>query len=253
MHPHSFLWHYLWIAPYALQIVIAVVMVRRGLHREFPVFFIYTVFEPLQGAVLFILDHIESVKAIQYQYAYWPTLVLNAGLRFALLYEISAHVFHNYPAIEELARILYRWLAGFLILIAVGISAYTRTSDSHWFLTGSHVLNQGVDLVQIGLLLFIFVFSIYFKLSWRNYVYGIALGLGLYSSVDLATSAIRAAIGPQPANYAFDFITMVTYHCCVVFWLVYMLAPEFSRRVVKNLPADNLKEWNSELERLLLR
>ena len=45
MYPHSFLWHYLWIAPHALQIIIAIVMLRRGLFREFPVFFTYTVFQ----------------------------------------------------------------------------------------------------------------------------------------------------------------------------------------------------------------
>jgi len=44
MRAHSFLWHYLWIAPHALQFIVASVMLRRGLWREFPVFFAYTLF-----------------------------------------------------------------------------------------------------------------------------------------------------------------------------------------------------------------
>jgi len=38
-----------------------------------------------------------------------------------------------------------------------------------------------------------------------------------------------------------------------VIWLVYLLAPETSRRVVQELPKNNLEEWNAELQRLLLQ
>ncbi len=253
MYPHTFLWHYLWIAPYALQIAIAVVMIRRRLLHEFPVFFTYTAFQVVQGVTLFTLDHSASVSATHYWEVYWVSLVVNAGLRFALIYEISSHVFRNYPGLDKLVEVLYRWAAVLLILVAVAVSAHARIDDRYWFLTGAHVANQGVDVVQAGLVMFLFLFSAYFKLSWRSDVYGIALGLGIFSSIDLATSAIRASIGPQPGNYVFDFITMATYHCCVVLWLIYLLLPESSRHVVKDLPADNLQQWNSELERLLLR
>jgi hypothetical protein len=253
MYPHTFLWHYLWIAPYTLQIVISVVMIRRRLLHEFPVFFTYTVFEAFQGVTLFILDHAASISARQYWEAYWISLLVTIGLRFALIYEICSHVFRQYPALEQLVRVLYRWVAVLLILVAVVVSAYTGVNDRFRSLTGVHVVSRAASLIQVGLLVFLFLFSAYFKLSWRSYVYGIALGLGIFSSVDLATSALRASLGPQPGNYVFDFITMTTYHCCVVLWLVYLLAPESSRRIAQELPADNLEQWNSELERLLLR
>ena len=53
MYPHSFLWHYLWIAPHALQFVIAIIMVRRRKFREYPVFFAYTVFQIVEGGNAF--------------------------------------------------------------------------------------------------------------------------------------------------------------------------------------------------------
>ena len=67
MYPHSFLWHYLWIAPHALQLIMAIIMIRRGLLREFPVFFTYTLFQAVEGGTLFTLDHIPSVTA----HLYW--------------------------------------------------------------------------------------------------------------------------------------------------------------------------------------
>jgi len=254
MYPHTFLWHYLWIAPHALQIVISVVMIRRRLLCEFPAFFTYTVFEAVQGGTLFILDHAASVTPEQYWITSHAGQVITIGLRFALIYEILSLVSRHYPALEQLVRVLFRWAAGLLILIAVVVSGYAPVSSYPVLIFNRvHEVNRAVSLIQTGLLVFLVLFSAYFKLSWRSYVYGIALGLGIFSSVELATSAIRASLGLEPGNYVFDFITMATYHCCVVLWLVYLLVPESSRRIVKQLPADNLERWNSELERLLLR
>jgi hypothetical protein len=253
MYPHSFLWHYLWLAPHALQAFIVFIMVRRKLVHEFPVFLTYTVFQVVQSGTLFVLDHLAAVSAVQYWEAYWVGLVATIILRFTLIHEIFAHVFREYPALQELVRLLFRWAAALLILVAVGVSAYAPPTQGYRFLTAVYVVNRAVGLIQAGLLVFLFLFSSYFKLAWRSYVYGIALGLGIFASVDLATSAIRTAVGPSLGNYQFDFITMVTYHCCVLIWLLYLLAPESSHRAVKALPADNLERWNSELERLLLQ
>jgi hypothetical protein len=254
MYPHSFLWHYLWIAPYALQLLIAAIMVRRRLVSEFPVFFAYTVFEAIQGGILFTLDHLDSISGLQYWQVYWVSLLLTIVLRFALIREIFSHVFSAYPALGNLLRLLLGGALIILLLAAIVASAYIEPS-SHYrqLVIGVHILNRAVSLIQTGLLVFLFLFASYFRLSWRSYVYGIAVGLGIFSSVDLATSAIRASIGPSVGNYQFDFVTMATYHCCVLVWLVYMLAPEPLHRTVKELPSDNLDRWNDELERLLLR
>ena len=91
-----------------------------------------------------------------------------------------------------------------------------------------------MSVVQSGLWLLLIGFSSYFGLSWRSLAYGIAFGLGIFASVDLATEAMRVWTGPV-AGYAFDFVSMATYHCCVVIWLVYLLAPEMARRTVKGI------------------
>ena len=107
-----------------------------------------------------------------------------------------------------------------------------------------------VDVMQSGLLLLLVGFASYFGLSWRSPAYGFAFGLGIFASVDLATETVRVWTGPVPD---FDFVTMATYHCCVVIWLVYLLTPEMARRAAKELPENNLEQWNAELQRLLLQ
>jgi hypothetical protein len=250
MYPHSFLWHYLWIAPHALQIVIAIIMIRRKLFREFPMFLTYTIFQVVLEGTLFILDHIPAVTGYQYWAVYWVGSVISIALRFAVISEIFSQVFSNYPGLKELSHILFRWATVVLLLVAIAVALHAPDDGSVSFLAAAHVLDRAVGLMQSGLLLLLLVFSSYFGLSWRSFTYGIAMGLAIFSCVDLATEAIRTQF---VAGYIFDLVTMATYHCCVMIWLVYLLVPETARRTVKEPPENNLEQWNAELQRLLLQ
>jgi hypothetical protein len=253
MYPHSLLWHYLWIAPHALQAIIAIVMIRRRLFREFPMFLAYTIFEFVQGGTLFILDHSAKISAYQYWEAYWLVQGVSIVLRFAIIYEIFSHVFRPYPALRELSQIMFRWATVVLVLVAVAVAAYAPGDGAHLIISGVKIVDRTVGVVQSGLLVFLFLCASYFRLSWRSYVFGIAVGMGIFASVDLATSAIQAASEIADGSHAFNFLSMAVYHCCVVIWLVYMLAPESVGRTVKDVPDHNLEEWNAALQRLLMQ
>ncbi len=139
-----------------------------------------------------------------------------------------------------------------LLFAAIVVVAQAPDDGTLPILSRIHLLDLSVSVMQSGLLLLLVGFSSYFGLSWRSAAYGIAFGLGIFASVDLATETVRIWTGSSPA-VAFDFVTMATYHCCVVIWLVYLLAPETARRTVKELPENNLEQWNAELQRLLLQ
>ena len=253
MYPHSFWWHYLWIAPDVLLLFIAGIIIHRRLFYEFPMFLAYTVFESLQGATLFVLDHSSAISATVYWNTHWVGLLITIVLRFAVIHEVFACVFRPYPALMELSRVLLRWTTVVLVLTAVAVTA-SAPKETPYLLSGIHVINRTVGLVQSGLLVFLFLFCAYFRLSWRSYAYGIALGLGIFASVDLATGALRVWIGtPAAGSYALDFVTMATYHCSVLIWLVYLLAPETASQSVQVLPDNNLEQWNAEMQRLLFR
>lgn len=253
MYPHSFLWHYLWLAPHTFQVALVLAMARRKLLREFPLFLVYTIFEVAQGGTLFVLDHISSITAEQYWHADWTGRIVSIVFRSAVIYEIFSHVFRPYPAILALGRVVFHWAAAALILLAVGMAASAPASSGARILYAINVSSRSVSLVQLGLLLLIFVFSSYFGLTWRSYVFGIAVGMGIFSSVELATASIQVLTWPAPGSYVLDFVTMATYHCCVLIWLGYFLAPEPVRYTAKELPKSDLEKWNAELQRFLLQ
>jgi hypothetical protein len=249
MQPHSPLWHYLWLGPHLWQIPIAILMVRRGLHREFPQFFAYTIVQIVLNPVLFVLDYRPDVPAIAYWRVHYAGLLVSVVLRFGMIYELYRYVLQPYPALVKLSgRIL---AGGAVVLVFVGmlISAYFPGNDVPIF-AGINAMDRGAALTQAGLLSLLFLFSSYFRLSWKNYAFGIAAGLVVFSAVDLARSSLRIALGP---SNVFNFVTMAVYQVCVFVWLAYLLAPVPARSPVPDMPEHNLQEWNNELQRFLAR
>ncbi|MGA9812486.1 MAG: hypothetical protein WBQ64_06905, partial [Terriglobales bacterium] len=138
MYPHSFLWHYLWIAPHVLQFFIVVVMLRRGWFREFPVFFAYTAFQVVEGGTLFILDHSPAISGYQYWFAHSVGLAIDVGLRFAIIFEVFTSIFRNYPGLKQLCRILLRGAIVILLFAAITIAARAPEHDFVPFLARIH-------------------------------------------------------------------------------------------------------------------
>lgn len=251
MHPHSLLWHYLWLAPHAFQVVIFVVMIRRKLYREFPVFFAYMVYEAIQGFTLFALDHSSAVSPAQYWQAHWMGSIGSIALRFGLIWEIFSHVFRPYTALWEFGKMVFRWSAMVLLLVGVAVAIYSPAPEMPRILSGVFVIDRTISIIQCGLLIFLFLFASYFGLSWRSYVFGIAVGLGIYASVQLAASSIWIQTGPFNQNDIFTFVFMATFHGCVLIWLFYLLSKEPVRRPVGEIPDNDLEIWDRELARLL--
>jgi hypothetical protein len=119
--------------------------------------------------------------------------------------------------------------------------------------TGAHLLEQTIYLVEAGLLVVIFLLSSYFSLFLDRPLFGIALGMSFSAFVHLATWAVAANAGlPTPRRVILDFVNMATYHVCVLIWFYYLLVPrEVATKSAVPLPENNLDVWNRELERLV--
>jgi hypothetical protein len=254
MSPYKIVSLYLWIAPHILLAVVAVLMIRRRLYREFPIFFSYTIFEFAETVVLVTMSFMPSVSRQQYYFAYLVSTAVSTALRFGIIHEIFQNVFRNYGALSGLGRVLLRWATGVLVVLGTVAAAYAASGNLDRLIATLSVTGVAVNIVQCGLLLLLFVFSRYFALSWRNYVFGITVGLGMYAAIELVNSTIVSQFAPvlTTENYQIlSFLVMGTYHVCVLVWIAYMLAPEPVMIKLKTVPANDLEGWNHELERLL--
>lgn len=251
MKPLHVLWYCLWVAPHIFQGIIVFDMVRRRLHRQFPMFFLYTVFEILQFAVLFTISRSHLHFGGGYVRVYSVGLALSTAVRFAVIYELFSHFFRLYPALDGAGRLLFRGATIVLLLVAVGLAFSAPGNGTDLLVNATYALDRTVSVLQCGLLISLFLFSRYFVLSWRSHAFGIALGLGVFATVELAASAIRLHLGVF-GKWPVNLLTMATYYCCVLIWVFYLMAPEREPQYpARTLPKYDLEIWNQELQRLL--
>ena len=243
----------LWLGGSVAQFVAAGVMLRRRQVKQFPMFFSYLAFQIFQAALLFLLHLQKHQHYGRYFYAFWTGQAIGAILRFGVIYEIFSAVFVPYPALRSLGGVLFRWSAVVLIMVAALVAASDASGNSGGQLIASiFILDRSINLVQCGLLFFLFIFSASFGLSWRHQVFGIAMGFGMIASSELAIAAIRTQIGGVADEVLF-FVQRGLYDVSMLIWIGYLLLPEFQLKVLSPLPENDLETWNQELVRLLRR
>ncbi len=243
-------WNYLLIAPRLLLVVVFIALLRHRLYRQFPMFFAFVVADFVQAAVLLPMIFSHFSRSDIYATAFYSGLVVSTALRFGIIHEIFAHMFRDYAVLHRLGKPLFRWVTVGLLLVGLAVAAYQGGHDARPLTSLVHVLDLAASILQCGLLLGLFFFSSYLGLSWRSYLFGIALGLGAFASANLVAAAIRSQTGflyNNPLNY----FTMGTYQGCVLVWVFYLLAPErVAQYALKTLPENDLEVWNQELRRL---
>lgn len=251
---HSFLWHYLWVAPNVLLGVLAAILWKRKLHKKFRSFWVFAVFEFAQWLLLYPMDLLPWFSSETFWRVYRDTEMLESVLVFLLISDIFANVFGQYEALARFGKLLIRGGGALFIVTAAGAAAFAPAQNRFLPIQDTHVLEEAMYIVVSGMVLLLFASAAYFRLAWPHKVYGIALGLGFSSCIHLAAWAISAnRILPETTRNTLDLIDMATTHIAVLIWLFYLLIPEKVRgkQLAVSLPENNLAVWNRELERLL--
>jgi hypothetical protein len=253
LQAHSFLWHYLWVAPNLLLPVLAVLLWRRGTARRFRAFLAFAILSSVGQLAVYAADIVPSVNAWTFWRVDWGDLVLEGVLKFALIGEIFALLFGSYASLAQLGKTLIRGAGIVLAFAAALAAAYAPKNEFVGIISGANLLEQTTYLIECGVLVFIFFFSAYFHLSWPRQVFGITFGLSVSACVHLATWALIDNGGlMHSTRIILTFVNMATYHVCVLIWFYYLLVPR--KVAVKSavpLPENNLDVWNRELERLV--
>lgn len=250
----SLLWHCFWFARIALHIGLLVVIIQRRFYRQFPIFSLYTGWTVLKSITLLVMNYAPSVSGNAYYRVYVIGRVGTAILSFATIYEIFWHVLRNSPVLRNVAAAIFRWSTALLLITGAVIAWFAPAGGNPHSMSLFYVLERTVNILLSGLLVFLFLFARYFRLSWRSRAFGIAFGLGVFATVNMATSAIRSQLEPIAANLTTDILTLIlegTYLCCVLIWGAYLLAPDREHHDLAGPPPTGreVETWSQELER----
>src|SRR5580658_214369 len=248
-HWYKILFFYFWIAPHVLLAVVAVLVWRKRLHTIFPVFAVYMWYELAEFVVLFAIAATGLRQGSLYVRVFLVTLAISTALRFGVLQEIFNYEFREHGQVDALARASLRWTTGFLLVVAVVGAIFWPGEASGSLIAGAAWIGRGVAIVQCGLVIFLILFSGLLGLSLQSYAFGIALGFGVLSSVELANWAMHIGELSEPTARALNLIPTGAYHVAVLLWFGYLFAPARNMIEAGDVPLAAVDQWSTELER----
>jgi len=113
-------------------------------------------------------------------------------------------------------------------------------------------MERSIQLIQTGVLLFLFLFSKLFGLTWRHYIFGMALGFGVYASISLVASSLEAQFG-KPVFALCSNLLASSYAMGAYIWSGYFLYKKKPDPVSRVPSSGQLRQWNEALAGLLNR
>ena len=223
----DFAFNALWIAHPVLQSLVACALYWRKLHRAFPVFFAYLLSQIPIFAIVFPLYLYGNYSVFFYVYA--TCIGISAAIGFKVIYEVFLDVFRPYHTLKDLGSVLFMW-AGLVMLLVAGVVAASSSTNEQGPLWQAVMTGQRcVRVIQVGLIIFLLVFSKYLGVSRKQHSFGIALGFGLFASVELMLVALRAG-GYLTENIA-SIANMSAYNATILIWLSYVVSKSPAREV----------------------
>lgn len=238
-----------------LQGALAVVLLGRKAWKRYPLFTGYALFSFAGGMMLYFL---EKRPPTVFFYSYWIEETIAMGLGFAVVYEVFKNLFSTHQALLKLAGLIFRWTAVALlclgiVVVLVQLPGATSLSKAVWGSKAVWILEEATRIVEVGMLMFLFGASAAFGLHWKQAEFGIALGLGLYVAVHLATVTLRWQLGLQ-SWHVMDAVSILAFDSSLLVWLGYLLAPERVTSTAGEVPKRaQLEQWNQAVMELISR
>lgn len=216
----------LWISQPILQATIGGILFQRKLHKQFRAFFAYIVAQVAIFAVSFPISRYDTIyldaahNYSVYFVVYYLSATVNVIFAFKIIHEIFFDVFRPYPALKDLGTALFKWAAMIMILVSVVMVSMIPGSDDPLRRT-ILVLQHVVDVIQCGIVIFLLAFCQNLGVSWKRPSFGIALGFGIFSGVELLTHALYS--GLHIRSITTSMLSMSAYEISLALWLAYAL------------------------------
>jgi hypothetical protein len=237
-----------WIAALLLQAILAGILLAKKMWGKFPFFLFYSVVSLAFSAGLYAA-YLARAKQV-YFVAYWLAEGLGLFLGLAVVYEVFSHLFASYPALRRLATQVFQAAIALLVLLGA-ILVYSQSLGEHNHTQAAFLVVEQVGRVlEVGLLLSLFIFASVFGLHWRQYVFGIALGLGIFVTVELVAVTMRVQFGMTGVPL-FNVIRSISFNSSMVIWISYLLAPELAASPAEMPKHAQLEQWNRAVMELI--
>ena len=235
-----------WIVSWLGAATLIAYMWKKKLNRDFPIFFAFLVAETFFDLLNFILILFHGqVYRLAYYYSYWTGTAVTTCLGFFVLQEIFRHIFRPYESLRTFGSTLFRWSTLVLLMVGVIMAASSSPALHNPITKYIYTIDRSVQLMQCGLVLFMYMFARQLGLTEGHRIFGITVGFGIRAAVQLISATLLSQFPSIAAMRILNIVGMGMYLIAVTIWLVYMYRPEPERRRASVL--EQTESWNYAL------
>jgi hypothetical protein len=207
-----------WVVGPVLQITLLIFMMQRKLHMVFPRFFSYIVFQIVKSAILFVIYRYDHET---YFDAYWAGNALSVLLAVTVMDEILHNLLREYGGIQSLASLIFRWSCGLLLLLAIVNAFSSQQTSADRVVSAVLAFDRSVRVMQCGLFFLLMILCRFLRNCWKQHVFGIALGFGIFASIELVLVSIVMHFGDGPVPIV-SLVKSAAYNGVTLLWVIYL-------------------------------
>jgi hypothetical protein len=205
-----------WLVGPVLQITLLVFMVRRKLQLVFPRFFSYIVLQIVKSGILFLIYRYNPEG---YFDAYWSGNAISVLVAVAVMDEILHDLLQQYGGIQSLTSIIFRWSCGLLLLLSILNAFSSQQTSADRVVSAVLAFDRSVRVMQCGLFFLLMILCRFLRNCWRQHVFGIALGFGIFASIELMLVSFVMHFGDGPAAIL-SLVKSAAYNGVTLLWIM---------------------------------
>lgn len=216
----SFLSSMQWTATVLAELAVLVLALRRRLFSRLPFFTAYLCLLILDEGILWVIYRINGVNSYISFESYWTLQVLLIVARALAVYDICRALLGPYAGLWKMCRPLLV-LVGAVLVAGATIST---NSTAHHLAAAILAGERGLELTVVGILIAGLIFCRYYTVEIDRHVKWIALGLGFYSAVQVASNTLfQHSVAGHFAVW--QDLRHASFNIATVFWIVALWKP----------------------------
>ena len=204
----------IWLVGIALELILVIRGVQRGLIRRYPVFYSYIVFVVVTDILLFAT----RPTARSYVYLYWIAEFAGLLLGCLVFFEFYRVALKPYPGTARMARALL----AILFVVAMIKTVIKTLNVPEWWTNATPAQVEGLLRVcQLLSVLALTALFLFYSIPFGKNLRGILLGYGFFVSWSVLCLALVAA-GVARFDSMWSYTYPISYVISVVVWTVHL-------------------------------
>ncbi len=231
--------------------VLSAILMRKA-HRIFPQLALLVGVQTCSVVVALAIMYFRQRLNISLMAAYtafywssWASSILVFVLRLLNVYAVFAEAMRPMAGLHKAGKLIFRWVGLVSALVALALVAGPGVFSSREALVNVFSrLQQGVSVLTLCLLVFVCFAARPLGLTFRSHIFGVSLGLGIASMVELVEAAWQVAGGAHSIYSPIYLFSSLGFCVSVGVWGAYFAMPEPKRRMILLPTTSPFFFWN---------